>query len=75
MLYAGQGLVAVTTDELKTALGALHRGELPCPLHPAVICGLGLQHASERLLGVLRGLDERGVRAVLTAVLAERAKP
>lgn len=68
------GLVDVSTDDLEKALRALHRGTLTCPLTPATIAGNGLQHATESLLGSLRGVEEAGVRATLVAVLAERRR-
>ncbi len=66
------GLRQVTTDQLKTVLRQLHRGELQCPLTPVGLAALGLQHQSERILNAMRGLDAAGVRAVLVSTLAER---
>ncbi len=65
-------LTSVPTDDLKKALGLLHRGELKFPLTALELTRTGLQNHLDALLGHLRGLDEAGVRAVLTAVLAER---
>lgn len=65
-------LTSVPTDHLKKALGLLHRGELVCPLTPLELVRTGFQNHLDALLGHLRGLDTAGVRAVLTAVLAER---
>ena len=65
-------LTSVPTDDLKKALGLLHRGELVCPLTPLELTRNGLQNHLDAMLGHLRGLDTAGVRAVLTAVLAER---
>lgn len=67
-------LVRVPTDDLKRLLALLHRGELRCPLTPVEIARCGFQVHMEALLGHLRGLDAPAVRAVLTAVLSERAQ-
>lgn len=65
-------LTSVPTGDLKRALGLLHRGELICPLTPLELVRTGFQNHLDALLGHLRGLNPAGVRAVLTAVLAER---
>ncbi len=72
MLGAATGLTQITTQDLKKALSALHQGELKCPLHIHDLTRVGLQHCSNALLDALRGLDDKGVRAVLVAVIAER---
>jgi hypothetical protein len=72
MIWAATGLTDVPTDDLKRALGAVHRGDLACPITPDTLACVGLQARSAHLLDVLRGLDERAVRAVLVAVIAER---
>jgi hypothetical protein len=72
MNTAGIGLTRVPVDELKRLLRSLHRGEAPCPLKADVLACVGLQHRSEDLLSVLRGLDAVAVRAVLVSVIAER---
>ncbi|MFN3198965.1 MAG: hypothetical protein ACE366_11260 [Bradymonadia bacterium] len=69
-----QGLTEVSTEALKTVLKALHHDQLPCPVGPAGIAALGLQYTDGPLLNALRGLDTRGVRAVIVSVLAERLK-
>ena len=74
MLDAGVGLTRVNTSDLKRALHVLHQGELGFPLSIGDLARVGLQHCSGDLLGLLRGLDERAVRAVLVAVLAERVE-
>ena len=66
------GLTNVSKRHLETALRALHRGELACPLTIAGLTAIGLQEPGEELLDQLRGLDEPAVRAVLVCVLAER---
>ncbi len=72
MLGSSFGLVDVSTEDLKKALALLHRGELDCAVSAAGLARVGLQHCQGALLSHLRGLDQAGVRAVLTAVLAER---
>jgi hypothetical protein len=65
-------LTTVPTEALKTALTQVHRGEWRYPLTPVEVARVGLQNHADALLGHLRGLDGPAVRAVLTAVLAER---
>lgn len=67
------GLSRVSTDDLKKALRALHRGEIQAPLTIQGLTGTGLQDTASDLLGQLRGLEAAAVRAVLVCVLAERA--
>lgn len=67
------GLARVSTEHLKIALRALHRGDLDLPVSIAGFTRIGLQDPGEELLDQLRGLDAAGVRAVLVCVLAERA--
>ena len=66
------GLTAVSTEDLRRALGMVHRGEFDVPVSPWGLARIGLQACQEPLLNHLRGLDAAGVRAVLTCVLAER---
>jgi hypothetical protein len=74
VIRAGQGLTELATEDLERLLRAIHRGNLQCPLGPAGIAGIGLQDAQATILGHLRTLDERAVRAVLVAVIAERRR-
>jgi hypothetical protein len=69
----GRALVDVPTEQLKSLFRAQVRGELRCPLEAWEIARFGLQSWQGELLEALRGLDDAGVRAVLVAVLAERA--
>jgi hypothetical protein len=69
-----RGLTGVTTEQLKTALRMLHRGELEAPLTIVGLTRVGLQNVANEFLDHLRGVDTAGVRAVLVAVLAERAR-
>ena len=66
------GLTEVTTGDLKKLLSFLHGGELRFPLDVGELTRVGLQHCAGLLLAQLRELDQRGVQAVLVAVLAER---
>jgi hypothetical protein len=72
MLDAAVGLTEVETRHLKQLLALVHRGELNYPLNVQELARTGLQHCAPSLLGQLRGLEAPAVRAVLTAVLAER---
>ena len=70
MLGSG-GLKSVPTPQLQLLLKALHKGDLPCPITRVGLATVGLLHLGDEL-GILRGLDEAAVRAVLISVLAER---
>jgi hypothetical protein len=72
VIDAASGLTDVPTEDLKRTLRAVHRGELPCPITADTLACVGLQNRSAHLLSTLRDLDERAVRAVLVAVIAER---
>ena len=67
------GLRSVPTEDLKLLLQRLHAKVIECPLDPAALACIGLQHRSEPLLGAMRGVDGRAVHAVLVCVIAERA--
>ena len=67
------GLTSLPTDQLRTVLRALHRGELTAPLDIVALTRIGLQEPAERILRQLRGLDGTGAKTVLVCVLAERA--
>lgn len=69
----GAGLTGLSTTDLERLLRALHRGLLRAPVGPAALHVAGLSYLVDRV-EFLRGLDERAVRAVLVAVLAERKK-
>ena len=66
------GLTKVPTEDLKRLLRAVHRETIDCPLAPDQLACVGLQHRSEDIMGTLRGMNERAIRAVLVCVLAER---
>ncbi len=69
----GAGLTELTTLDLERLLRALHRGQLRTPIGPVELHVAGLSYLVDRV-DFLGGLDERGVRAVLVAVLAERKR-
>lgn len=70
-MFGTGGLVQVGDRDLQTLLRHVHRGDLPCPVDLPGLARCGLQHVADDL-EILRGLDERAVRAVVVAVLAER---
>jgi hypothetical protein len=71
MIRSGQGLREVSTKDLKTLLRAAHRKEIEFPLTQQGLAIINLLRLGDEL-GHLRGLDARGVTAVLVAVIAER---
>ena len=71
---ASLGLVEVPVERLELLLRAVHRGEVALPLETAEMVCIGLQQYIEPIQVHLRGLDERAVRAVLVAVIAERRR-
>lgn len=72
MMGTHLGLVDVATGDLEKALRALHKGDLDLPVSPIGLARVGLHHCASPLMQGLRDLDQRGVHAVLVAVLAER---
>ncbi len=66
------GLTKVPTDALKKMLSFLYREELTTPITPVKLTCVGLQVHVNSIMDSVRGLDEKGVRSVLVAVLAER---
>lgn len=69
----GRGLSEVPTEDLEALLRAVHRGRLEFPLRRQGLLLLGMNRLAEHA-SLLQGLDERGLRAVLVAVLAERRR-
>jgi hypothetical protein len=67
------GLKSVSTRDLRQLLKLVHRGELKCPIDRVGLAVNGLLRLGDDL-GVLAGLDDRAVRAVLISVLAERPR-
>lgn len=66
------GLKSVDTTALKRLLAAVHKEQVRFPLDVGELARVGVQYCSQEILNGLRGLDGKGVRAVLVAVLAER---
>ncbi len=69
---AAVGLTELTTEELRSLLRHIHRGDLPCPVSADTLACVGFQHRHDAVSGALRGLDQAAARAVLVCVLAER---
>ncbi len=65
------GLTILPDEALERLLREVHRGGLPCPFGRAQLLARGLNREAEAA-DLLFGLEARAVRAVLTAVLAER---
>lgn len=68
---SGAGLTRVPDADLETLLRRIHRGELRCPLRRRDLLLSGMNVLADRG-DLLLGLDDAGVRAVISAVLAER---
>ncbi len=68
-----RGLTQVPSEDLEELLRAVHRGRLEFPLRRQGLLLLGMNRLAEHA-SLLQGLDERGLRAVLVAVLAERRR-
>jgi hypothetical protein len=69
----GTGLTLIATEELEALLRALHHERLDFPLARRHLMAIGLSDLAERA-DILFGLDARGLRVVLVAVLAERRR-
>ena len=70
-MIGSNGLREVSTRDLKELLRFVHRGALSCPIDRIGLATVGLLRLGDDL-SVLADLDERGTRAVLVAVIAER---
>ncbi len=66
-------LTEISSDALRTLLAAVHKKVVTTPLSIGELTRIGLQFCATDLMRELRDLDERAVRAVLVAVLAERS--
>ncbi|MBW2460194.1 MAG: hypothetical protein JRH11_01025 [Deltaproteobacteria bacterium] len=71
MAFGSPGLSTLTDDEIKGLLAAMHRGHLVYPIRLADLIGGGFPHIAEKA-EIVSGLDERGLRALLVSVMAER---
>lgn len=67
----GRGLSDVPDEDLKALLRALHHERLELPLRRETLMVMGMNRLADNA-DVLIGLDAKGLRAVLVAVLAER---
>ena len=67
----GRGLSQVPNEDLEGLLRALHKGRVELPLRRETLMVMGMNRLADNA-DLLIGLDERGLRAVLVAVLAER---
>ncbi len=61
----------VPIEDLKRLLASSYAGHLTYPLKLSDLMLMGMNRLADHG-GVLQGLNERGVRAVLVAVIAER---
>lgn len=71
MLDAGKALTEVSTDNLVVLLRALHREPFEGSFATPVLAERNLLPLQDAV-GFLHGLDDRAVKAVLVAVIAER---
>ncbi|RLB56283.1 MAG: hypothetical protein DRJ42_03700 [Deltaproteobacteria bacterium] len=71
MSFGSPGLTLLTDDEIKALLAALHHGHLVFPIRLSDLIGGGFPHIAEKA-EIVSGLDERGLRALLVSVMAER---
>ncbi len=67
----GLGLTELRTDELKSLLKLIYTGKLTCPFDRQMLMTMGFNRVSE-CGDILCNLEEKSVRAILFAVLAER---
>ena len=65
------GLSSLSDEQLKVVLQRVYTKELPCPFKRSDLLLRGLNAVAEDG-DLLFGLDELGVKAVITAVLFER---
>ena len=70
-MQAASGLSPVPDEDIENLVRLIYQGHIPFPLERRRLLELGLNRLAENG-GLIVGLDERGVRAVLAAVLAER---
>ena len=67
----GRALSRVPSEDLEGLLRAVHHGRVEFPLRREALMLMGMNRLADHA-DVLIGLDEKGVRAVVVAVLAER---
>lgn len=71
-MFAAHGLTRISDDDLRRLLRAVHRGTLASPITRGGLIAHAFGHI-EGGLDLLVGLEAAAARAVLVAVLAERA--
>ncbi len=71
MASMGKALTGLGERDLEHLLRRVHDGTLECPVDQRTLFRAGLSYLIDRV-DFLQGLDARGTRAVLVAVLAER---
>ena len=71
--FGSSGLARLSDEEVAGLLRALHRGELRFPIRLSDLIGSGFPHVAEKA-EIVQGLDERGLRVLLVAVMAERRR-
>ena len=67
----GRALSQTPTEDLEILLRFAHQGKIDYPVTRKMLLLMGMNRMAE-MADILFGLDERGTRAVLIAVLAER---
>ena len=71
MKSKSSGLTSLSDEQLKVVLKRVYSKELPCPFKRSDLLLRGLNAVAEEG-DLLFGLDESGVKAVITAVISER---
>ena len=66
-----RGLSRVPSESLEGLLRAIYHGRVTFPLQRQTLMAMGMNRLADNA-DLLVGLDEKGVRAVIAAVIAER---
>lgn len=72
MIGTDLALTSVSSKDLKNLLRLVHSGELECPLTYQNLAMAGASYVFDHI-DYIKGHDARTVKAILIAVLAERA--
>ncbi|MEZ4327053.1 MAG: hypothetical protein R3B40_17675 [Polyangiales bacterium] len=72
-MQAAIGLTLVPDEDLEALIRLAYQGQIPFPLERRRLMELGLNRVADHA-SVIVGLDERALRAVVSAVLAERRR-
>ncbi|MCA9536543.1 MAG: hypothetical protein KC593_22830 [Myxococcales bacterium] len=72
-MQAAIGLTLVPDEDLEALIRLAYQGQIPFPLERRRLMELGLNRLADAG-SVIVGLDERALRAVIGAVLAERRR-